>query len=615
MLNCYSSWKYVFLSFIFVISLLYALPNLYGEDPVIQITGKNGNFASQDISDNIKKALKQNFIKYKDISIDNKTIIVRFNNTDTQLLAHKIITKTIGKKYSTLLNLVPAIPSWLSLISARPIKLGFDLRGGVQFLIEVDIDSIIKKIQDKNINSLSYDLRKKAIPYTKIYLSKKDSLNINFKNFKDLNNAFIYLKSTYKDLSLRNNDNNSISAVINKVYLNKLRENIIQQNIEILRNRINQLGISESSIQRQGSEHIRINLPGIKNIAQAKELIGATSTLEFRLVNTSVDSNLISKNIVPLDSEIKYMTDGQSVLLYKNVILTGDHITYSTSSIDEYNNPEVDITLDSIGGNIMSAFTRDNIGKSIATLFVEYKNSHKKNSKGHEILIKNEEIINIANIRSQVNNRFRITGIKNFNKAHKLSMLLRSGTLIAPIHIVEERTIGPTMGRKNIKKGLEACLCGLISCFSFMVFFYKKFGLISIAALIINLIIIIAITSLLPGVTLTMPGIAGIILTLAVAIDANILINERIKEEICNGYSIQKAIHKGYKNALSSIIDSNIITLIKVVILYTFGTGSIRGFAIMTAIGVITSMFTAITVTKTIVNLVYSNKSIKTLSI
>ncbi|MBK4775861.1 protein translocase subunit SecD [Candidatus Pantoea edessiphila] len=614
MLNRYPRWKYIVLFTVTFISLLYALPNLYGEDPAIQITGKKGSFADQQSVDLIKNTMNDHSIKYKLISMKNGVVTVCFDNIDIQLLAKDIITKRLGEKYITALNLVPSMPRWLNWISARPMKLGFDLRGGVQFLIELDINNLIKKNQNHTINNLRDDLRKHNMPYNTIYMNKSSKTEINFKNFHDVSNALVYLRSHYNNLLLKNS-NNTIIVSLTPSYINKLRENAIQQNIYILRNRINQIGISESSVQRQGAEYIIINIPGIQDTAHAKELIGTTATLELRLVNTNINPILVSKDIIPFDSEIKYMSDGKPVVLHKDTILTGDHITHSNSSIDEYGNPEVNITLDSVGGDIMSLFTKHNIGKFIATLFIEYKDSGLKDSKGHSILLKNEAIINIANIKSMVGSKFSISGIKNLNAARQLSILLRAGTLVTPIHIIEERIVGPSMGQQNIIKGFQACLCGLIACTIFMLLCYKIFGIISICALLINLIIIIGVTSILPGITLTMSGIAGIVLTLAVSIDANILINERIKEELYIGYSIQQAIRRGYQKALPSIIDSNITTLIKAVILYSLGTSSIKGFAIMTIIGIMTSMFTAVIGTRTIINLIYVNRETNRLSI
>ena len=407
-----------------------------------------------------------------------------------------------------------------------------------------------------------------------------------------------------------NNDMQELEA-----RLKEAREYAVQQNINILRNRVNQLGVAEPLVQRQGADRIVVELPGIQDTARAKEILGATATLEFRLVNANVDQSAAAAGRIPGDSEVKQTREGQPVVLYKRVILTGDHITDSTSSQDEYNQPQVNISLDSAGGNIMSNFTKDNIGKPMATLFVEYKDSGKKDANGRAVLVKEEEVINIANIQSRLGNSFRITGISNPTEARQLSLLLRAGALIAPIQIVEERTIGPTLGMQNIQQGLEACLAGLVVSILFMIFFYKKFGLIATSALIANLVLIIGIMSLLPGATLTMPGIAGIVLTLAVAVDANVLINERIKEELSNGRSIQQAIDEGYKGAFSSIFDANVTTLIKVLILYAVGTGAIKGFAITTGIGVATSMFTAIVGTRAIVNLLYGGKRVKKLSI
>ncbi|CAJ0993165.1 protein translocase subunit SecD [Pantoea sp. Nvir] len=557
MLNHYPLWKYVMLVIVIFFGLLYALPNLYSEDLAVQITGARGGSASDQTLDQIHNILKQENIQSKSLILENGTILARFANIDVQLRAREAIMNKLGKEYVVALNLAPTTPHWLRMLSAEPMKLGLDLRGGVHFLMEVDIDTMLDKLQKQNSDSpLHHDL-----------------------------------------------------------HLSEVREYAIEQNINILRNRVNQLGVAEPLVQRQGYDRIVVELPGIQDTARAKEILGATATLEFLLVNTGIDPTSVSNGNVPNDSEVKKTQEGQQVVLYKHVILSGDHITDSTYSIDDYNQPQVNIMLDSKGGKIMSNFTEHNIGKLIATLFVEYRDIGKKDTNGRTVLVKHEKVINIANIQSRFSNSFRITGINNLNEARQLSMLLRAGALIAPIRIVEERIIGPTMGTQNIKQGLEACLWGLIASILFMVVRYKKFGLIATSALLCNLILIIGIMSLLPGATLTMPGIAGILLTLAVAVDANVLINERIKEEIRNGRSVQKAIHEGYKGAFCSIVDANVTTLIKVIILYTVGTGSIKGFAITTLIGIATSMFTAIVGTRAIVNLLYGSKCIQKLSI
>ncbi len=600
---------------VLIVGLLYALPNLYGEDPAVQISGARGVAASEQTLIQVRNELTKEKISWKSVAMEEGTVLARFESTDTQLRAREVLLSALGDKYVVALNLAPATPRWLSLLKAEPMKLGLDLRGGVHFLMEVDMQTALGKLQEQNIDSLRSDLREKGIPYSTVRKEDNYGLSIQFRDSAARDQANTYLTGRHRDLVFSNQGDNVLRVVMSDARLSEAREYAVQQNITILRNRVNQLGVAEPLVQRQGADRIVVELPGIQDTARAKEILGATATLEFRLVNTNVDASAAANGRIPGDSEVKETRDGRPVVLYKRVILTGDHITDSTSSMDEYNVPQVNISLDSAGGNIMANFTKDNINKPMATLFVEYKDSGKKDANGRSVLVKQEEVINIANIQSRLGNSFRITGIENANEARQLSLLLRAGALIAPIQIVEERTIGPTLGAQNITQGLEACLAGLAVSIIFMLFFYKKFGLIATSALLANLVLIVGIMSLLPGATLTMPGIAGIVLTLAVAVDANVLINERIKEELSNGRSVQQAIHEGYQGAFSSIFDANITTLIKVLILYAVGTGSIKGFAITTGIGVATSMFTAIVGTRAIVNLLYGGKRINKLSI
>ena len=564
---------------VIVVGLVYALPNLYGEDPAVQITGARGVAASEQTLIQVQKTLQEEKITAKSVALEEGAILARFDTTDIQLRAREALMGVLGDKYVVALNLAPATPRWLAALYAEPMKLGLDLRGGVHFLMEVDMDTALSKLQEQNIDSLRSELRDKGIPYATVRKEDNYGLSIAFRDSAARDQAISYLSPRHRDLVISAQGSTGLKAVMTDDRLKEAREYAVQQNINILRNRVNQLGVAEPLVQRQGADRIVVELPGIQDTARAKEILGATATLEFRLVNTNVDSAAAASGRVPGDSEVKYTREGQPVVLYKRVILTGDHITDSTSSMDEYNQAQVNISLDSAGGNIMSNFTKDNIGKPMATLFVEYKDSGKKDANGRAVL------------------------------------LLRAGALIAPIQIVEERTIGPTLGMQNIKQGLEACLAGLVVSILFMIFFYKKFGLIATSALIANLVLIVGIMSLIPGATLTMPGIAGIVLTLAVAVDANVLINERIKEELSNGRSVQQAIDEGYRGAFSSIFDANITTLIKVIILYAVGTGAIKGFAITTGIGIATSMFTAIVGTRAIVNLLYGGKRVKKLSI
>ncbi|WP_340616822.1 protein translocase subunit SecD [Xenorhabdus entomophaga] len=615
MLNRYPLWKYLMLIAAILIGLLYALPNLYGEDPAVQITGARGIAASEKTLDQVRNVLEKDQIQSKSIALENGAILARFNSTDVQLRAREALVSALGEQYVVALNLAPATPVWLRAINAEPMKLGLDLRGGVHFLMEVDMETALSKLQEQNIDSLRSELRDQGIAYSTIRKIDNYGVEVRFRDNDARSNAESYLEPRHRDLVFSAGANSTLKVVMSDERLREARSYAVQQNITILRNRVNQLGVAEPLVQRQGADRIVVELPGIQDTARAKEILGATATLEFRLANSNVDQNAALSGRIPADSELKYTRDGSPVVLYKRVILTGDHITDSTSSTDENGYPQVNISLDSAGGTAMSNFTKDNLQKPMATLFVEYKDSGKKDANGRATLVKKEEVINIATIQSRLGNSFRITGIGNPAEARQLSLLLRAGALIAPIQIVEERTIGPTLGLQNIKQGLEACLWGLIASILFMMIYYRKFGLIASSALLANLVLIVGIMSLLPGATLTMPGIAGIVLTLAVAVDANVLINERIKEELRNGRTVQQAIHEGYKGAFSSIIDANLTTLITAVILYAVGTGSIKGFAITTSIGVATSMFTAIVGTRAIVNLLYGGKRINKLSI
>ncbi|ELQ6241712.1 protein translocase subunit SecD [Cronobacter sakazakii] len=615
MLNRYPLWKYLMLVAVLIVGLLYALPNLYGEDPAVQITGARGVAASEQTLIQVQNTLQKEKISAKSVALEEGAILARFDSTDTQLRAREALMSTMGDQFVVALNLAPATPRWLTAISAEPMKLGLDLRGGVHFLMEVDMDTALGKLQEQNMDSLRSDLREKGLSWTNVRKADNYGVTIQFRDSDIRDAAVSYLTSRHRDMVISSLGDNSLRAVMSDERLREAREYAVQQNINILRNRVNQLGVAEPLVQRQGADRIVVELPGIQDTARAKEILGATATLEFRLVNSSVDRSAAATGRVPGDSEVKMTREGQPVVLYKRVILTGDHITDSTSGVDQYNMPQVNISLDSAGGNIMSNFTKDNIHKPMATLFVEYKDSGKKDANGRSILVKQEEVINVATIQARLGQNFVITGIDNPNEARQLSLLLRAGALIAPIQIVEERTIGPTLGMQNITQGLEACLAGLAVSILFMILFYKKFGLIATTALLANLVLIVGIMSLLPGATLTMPGIAGIVLTLAVAVDANVLINERIKEELSNGRSVQQAIDEGYRGAFSSIFDANVTTLIKVIILYAVGTGAIKGFAITTGIGVATSMFTAIVGTRAIVNLLYGGKRINKLSI
>ncbi|GKX53972.1 protein translocase subunit SecD [Leminorella grimontii] len=616
MLNRYPLWKYLMLVFVICVGLLYALPNLYGEDPAIQISGARGGQATQATLGQAEDALAKEKIAFKSSAMEsNGTLLLRFDNTDVQLRAREVLMEALGDKFVVALNLAPSTPSWLTAIGAEPMKLGLDLRGGVHFLMEVDMETAMGKLQEQTLDGIESELQSQKIPFTDLAKGENGSVVARFPDSDSRSKAIDYLTPRHRDLVFTAGANNSFSAVMTDERLREAREDAIQQNTTILRNRVNQLGVAEPVVQRQGAERIVVELPGIQDTARAKEILGATATLEFRLVNSSIDAASVLRGRDRSKSEVKYRQDGSPVVLYKKVVLTGDHITYAQSGMDQNGRPKVDITLDSAGGDIMSNFTKDNIYKPMATLFVEYKDSGKKDANGKTIMEKHEEVINVATIQDRLGNKFQITGISTPQEARTLSELLRAGALIAPIQIVEERTIGPSMGQQNIEQGLEACFWGLMVSVIFMLLVYRFFGVMASLALLVNVILIVGTMSLLPGATLSMPGIAGIVLTVGMAVDANVLINERIKEELKNGRSVQQAIHEGYKGAFSSILDANLTTLITAAILYAVGTGSIKGFAITLSIGVLTSMFTAIVGTRAIVNLIYGGKRVAKLSI
>ena len=616
MLNRYPLWKNLMVIFLVAIGVLYALPNLYGEDPAVQISGTRGQEANSSVLSEVQTVLKENNLATKSIVLENGSILVRFNNTDNQLLAKDKITEKLGNNYSIALNLAPATPKWLSSIGGNPMKWGLDLRGGVRFLMEVDMNSALTKRQEQLQDSLRTELRKEKYQYSAIKSAENFSTIVTLANPEQLSDVQRYLRKQHPTLDIRAISDNTLSLALSDAALNEARESAIEQNLSILRKRVTELGVAEAVIQRQGAERIVVELPGVQDTARAKEILGATATLEFRLVNGNANLEAAARGMVTSDSEVKYDRNNRPIVLYKRAVLGGEHITNASSGVDQNTSrPQVSVTLDSEGGEIMSQTTRANIQKPMATLYVEYKDSGKKDENGKTILQKHEEVINVATIQGRFGSQFQITGIDSPAEAQNLAVLLRSGALIAPIQIVEERTIGPSLGAQNVEQGLQASFWGLMIVVAFMVIYYRKFGLIANVALIANIVLLVGLMSLLPGATLTMPGIAGIVLAVGMSVDANVLIFERIKEEIRNGRPIQQAINEGYNGAFSSIFDANLTTILTAVALYAVGTGPIKGFAITLSLGIAISMFTAITGTRAIVNFLYGGKRIDKLSI
>ena len=616
MLNRYPLWKNLMVIFLVAIGVLYALPNLYGEDPAVQISGTRGQEANSGVLSEVQTVLKDNHLTTKSVVLENGSILVRFDNTDAQLLAKDKITEKLGTNYSVALNLAPATPKWLSSIGGNPMKWGLDLRGGVRFLMEVDMNSALSKRQEQLQDSLRTELRKEKYQYSAIKSAENFSTIVTLANPDQLSDVQRYLRKQHPTLDIRAISDNTLSLALSDAALNEARESAIEQNLSILRKRVTELGVAEAVIQRQGAERIVVELPGVQDTARAKEILGATATLEFRLVNGNANLDAAARGMVTSDSEVKYDRNNRPIVLYKRAVLGGEHITNASSGVDQNTSrPQVSVTLDSEGGEIMSQTTRANIQKPMATLYVEYKDSGKKDENGKTILQKHEEVINVATIQGRFGSQFQITGIDSPAEAQNLAVLLRSGALIAPIQIVEERTIGPSLGAQNVEQGLQASFWGLMVVVVFMIIYYRKFGIIADIALIANIVLLVGLMSLLPGATLTMPGIAGIVLAVGMSVDANVLIFERIKEEIRNGRPIQQAINEGYNGAFSSIFDANLTTILTAVALYAVGTGPIKGFAITLSLGIAISMFTAITGTRAIVNFLYGGKRIDKLSI
>ncbi|KGQ36985.1 protein translocase subunit SecD [Gallibacterium genomosp. 1] len=614
MLNRFPLWKNLMVIFVVVIGILYALPNLYGEDPAVQISGTRGQLATEQTLSDVRQVLEQNQLPIKSIALENGSILAKFTSTDEQLLAKDKILEKLGNNYSVALNLAPATPAWLTDIGAGPMKLGLDLRGGVRFLMEVDLKSVLAKQQEQLQDSLRTELRKEKFVYKAIQSGENYSTVITLADNISPSDVVRVLKRKHANWDVVS-DGQNVTLTLSENELTRLRKSAVEQNITILRKRVNELGVAEPVVQQQGADRIVVELPGVQDTARAKEILGATATLEFRMVNQTANLAAAENGMVPSDSELQHDRNGTPVVVYRKTILGGEHITDANSGNDEYGRPQVNISLDSEGGNMMSEATKTAIGKPMATVYSEYKDSGKKDENGKAILTKHEEVINVATIQSRLGNTFRITGINSPAEAQNLSVLLRSGALIAPIQIVEERTIGPSLGAQNIEQGMKASFWGLLIVVLFMALYYRKFGLIANLALLANIVILVGLMSLIPGATLSMPGIAGIVLSVGMSVDANVLIFERIKEELRNGRSVQQAINEGYNGAFSSIFDANLTTILTAVILYAAGSGPVKGFAITLSLGVAISMFTAITGTRAVVNFLYGGKRISKLSI
>jgi len=616
-MNHYSIWKNALIVFFLFLSALYALPNVYGSDLAIQISG-TGDYVVQDQDvKNIKNTLADNEIDYKSMGLVDRRILIRFEDSQSQLSSKTLLKNTLSRNYVVALNLAPSIPQWLSNIGGKAMSLGLDLRGGVHFLLEVDMEAVVTTAMDRNYYSeLRMILREDRL--YKTIRKEGNHLVVSFKNESLKNDAKKLIKEKLGDLNIVEGSETDLqlSLEMSSDALSGAKSRALKQNITTLRNRVNELGVAEPIIQQQGSERIVVQLPGVQDTARAKEILGAVATLEFRLVDEKNDlQTALQSGKIPVGSKLYKFKDGEPLLLKTSVIVTGDNIVDASSGVSQENSPTVNIVLDSAGGRAMLETTKEFLHHRMAVVFIENKvetifedgNTVKKRSK-------TQDIINAATIQGTFSNRFQITGLDSAREARNLALLLRAGSLSAPIEIIEERTIGPSLGADNIRKGLISVLVGFALVLLFMGWRYRVFGLVANLALTINLVTIVSILSMLQA-TLTLPGIAGIVLTVGMAVDANVLIFERIKEELQLNKNIQKAISAGYSKALLTIADANITTLIASLVLFSFGTGPVKGFAVTLSIGIITSMFTAIIFSRAVINLIYGDRKVEELAI
>ena len=618
MLNKYPLWKYLLVTVVVLAGLLFALPNLFGEDPAVQVSSATRGVEVDDGTlIQVTGLLERDGIAIKSARFEEGLLLVRFHDTEVQLQAAERIKNGLGSGYVVALNLAPATPDWLRSLNAAPMYLGLDLRGGVHFLMQVDMDAAVRQSEENIVSDLRTLLRSNRLRYKTVNRGS-DGVRVRFADAAPLEEAGRLIETEFPALSVEVMEGEEARLMVRmtEAEAEAIRRFALQQNITTLRNRVNELGVAEPVIQQQGTNRIVVQLPGVQDTARAKEILGATATLEYRLADTEHDvRTAVESGRVPVNAKLYTERDGSPILLKKQIIVTGDQIVDAASTIDENGSPAVTVRLDGNGGRRMSKVTRDNIGKPMAVVFIENR-TETRIIDGEPVRSTKrvEEVISVATIRDHFSNRFQTTGLDSSAEARDLALLLRAGALATPIHIVEERTVGPSLGRDNIEQGFNAVMLGFVLVLVFMALYYRVFGLVADLALAMNLVLLVAVLSLLQA-TLTLPGIAGIVLTVGMAVDANVLIFERIREELRAGGTPQASIHSGYEKALSTIADANITTLIAAVVLFSFGTGPIKGFAVTLSIGILTSMFTAIMGTRAVINLIYGGRRVAKLAI
>lgn len=628
MLNKYSKGKNIFLLLALVIGVLYALPNLYGEDYAVQLSQITVKelYSEEKLKEEITTVLEENNIEPLGMEFSNKKVLIRLPSSKVQITAKDILKERFGGNYSVALNLAPAIPSYLSSLNASPVSLGLDLRGGVHFLLEVDFNTVLVNNIESSMGLVKSQLREAKLRYLGINPLEKNGFVLHFadearrdkavnklsSNFEFMQDFELIKASSGENLDEDQEVEYSLKAVMRQSAINKLRNYTIEQSITTLRNRVNELGVSEALVQRQGLDRIVVELPGVQDTARAKEILGKTATLEFRLVDEENSFAASSYKRVPPGSKLYHNKQGLPVLLKKRVILTGDSIVGATASYDNDGKPVVNLTISGPSVGLFKKVTRDNIGKRLAVVYIEKRADI--DSSGANRAITDETVVSAAVINSVLGSRFMITGFE-LSEAQALSLLLRSGSMPAQVSIVEERTIGPSLGQENIELGLLSMEIGLGLVFVFMLIYYSVFGLIANIALMINVVFLVSLLSLI-GATLTLPGIAGIVLTVGMAVDANVLIFERIREELREKVAVQMSIYRGFERAFATIVDSNLTTLIAAIVLFSVGSGPVKGFAVTLSLGILTSVFTSVVYSRALVNIFYgSGKRLKKLPI
>ena len=602
-MNQYSVWRYLLILLIITVGVIYALPNLYGEDPALQITSSRGFELPTTITTTIDDALLIDKISFQSREQQGNRMLYRFNNTEDQIRAADVVRDALGDQYVVALNLAHATPEGLRAIGGKPMTLGLDLQGGVHFLMQVDMDTARAQQLDRFVDDIRAVLRDEGIRYVSVR-HEGNGLLAMLRTAEDRDRTMNLLRT---DQSLQGlnitelpaGETFGISATVQDAQLLALQQTALKQNITTLRNRVNELGVAEPVIQQQGADRVVVQLPGVQDTVAAKKIIGATATLEYRAVDEGNDPFTASQTgRVPPESRLYSDENGNPILLKKRLIVSGDQLIGASASFDQQSGqPSVSVTLDGVGSKRMLDFTRENVGNRMAVVYIEQKPN------GRKI----EDVISVAVVREPFGKRFQTTGLGSIGEASQLSLLLRAGALAAPMEIVEERTVGPSLGADNVAQGFKSVMIGFVLVLVFMAIYYRVFGLVANLALFANLVLLVSLLSML-GATLTMPGIAGIVLTIGMAVDANVLIFERIREEIRNGNTPQASIRAGYEKAFSTIADANITTLIAAFVLFLFGTGPIKGFAITLSLGILTSMFTAIVGTRAVINLIYGGK-------